>query len=197
MSEPLTREQLFAEIHAAHPRLRDALVQDALITLRHRGEGEGFSSRRDAVVQIGRLAWVSDAFLAQALYRAKARMQALGVPVLPRIAQRLANIVAQVYIGDPVIIEAGVYIIHGQVVIDGITTIRAGAVIAPFSTIGLIAGNFTGPTLDRDVAVGPGAKILGPVTIGAGATVGGNSVVIRDVAPGATVAGVPARPVIG
>jgi hypothetical protein len=51
---------------------------------------------------------MSDAFLAQALYRAEARLQALGVPVLPRLAHRLAMALAQVAIGDPVVIHPGV-----------------------------------------------------------------------------------------
>lgn len=49
------------------------------------------------------------------------------------------------------------------------------------------------PTLERGVVVGAGAKILGPITIGAGAKVGSNAVVVKDVPPGATVVGVPGR----
>lgn len=51
------------------------------------------------------------------------------------------------------------------------------------------------PTLRDGVLVGAGAKILGPITVGAGARVGANSVVIEDVAPGMTVVGIPGRPV--
>lgn len=51
------------------------------------------------------------------------------------------------------------------------------------------------PTLKDGVLVGAGAKILGPITVGAGARVGANSVVIEDVAPGMTVVGIPGRPV--
>jgi serine O-acetyltransferase len=187
------RDQLFASIHAAQPRWREAIVQDAVVTLRYRGEGERFGSRLDALAQMIRLAWVSDAFLAQVLYRAKARMQALGVPLLPRIAHRLAIALAQVSIGDPVVIEPGVYIVHGQVVIDGIVSVGAGAVLAPFVTIGLRAGDFHGPTLERGVQVGTGAKLLGPIRVGAGARIGANAVVLDDVPAGATVAGAPAR----
>jgi serine O-acetyltransferase len=50
------------------------------------------------------------------------------------------------------------------------------------------------PTLMRGVAVGAGAKVLGPVVLGEGATVGANAVVLTDVAPGDTVTGSPARP---
>ena len=49
------------------------------------------------------------------------------------------------------------------------------------------------PTLAPGVVIGAGAKILGPVTIGAGAKIGSNAVVVRDVPPGATAAGIPAR----
>lgn len=50
------------------------------------------------------------------------------------------------------------------------------------------------PTLEDGVVVGAGAKILGPVTVGAGAQVGANAVVTRNVAAGHTVLGIPARP---
>jgi len=49
------------------------------------------------------------------------------------------------------------------------------------------------PTLGRGVVVGAGAKILGPITIGDGAKIGSNAVVVRDVPPGATVVGIPGR----
>ena len=53
------------------------------------------------------------------------------------------------------------------------------------------------PTLGNGVLAGAGAKILGPVTIGAGARIGANSVVIEDVPEGATVVGIPGRVVRG
>lgn len=49
------------------------------------------------------------------------------------------------------------------------------------------------PTLEDNVLVGCGAKILGPITVGAGSRVGANSVVIEDVPPGVTVVGIPGR----
>ncbi|MDE2164785.1 MAG: serine O-acetyltransferase [Alphaproteobacteria bacterium] len=51
------------------------------------------------------------------------------------------------------------------------------------------------PTLEDGVIVGAGAKIIGGFTIGAGARVGANAVVLHAVAPGETVAGIPARPI--
>jgi len=53
------------------------------------------------------------------------------------------------------------------------------------------------PTLDPGVVIGAGAKILGPITVGERAKVGSNAVVVRDVPPGATAVGIPARVLIG
>ncbi len=181
-------------LHARHPPLGEALLADARVTARYRGERHEFRSRLDAAIQIARLAWVSDAFLAQALYRVKTRLQARGIPVLPRIAHRLAMMLAQISIGDPVLVHPGVYIIHGQFVADGLVEIHSGAIIAPFVTIGLRAGDVQGATVEADVSIGTGAKVIGGVRIGAGATVGANAVVVEDVPPGVTVVGAPARP---
>lgn len=52
------------------------------------------------------------------------------------------------------------------------------------------------PTLGKNVVVGTGAKILGPITIGDNARVGSNSVVVKDVPSGATVVGIPGRVVV-
>lgn len=49
------------------------------------------------------------------------------------------------------------------------------------------------PTLGKEVVVGAGAKILGPLNIGDGAKVGSNAVVVKDVPAGATAVGIPAR----
>jgi serine O-acetyltransferase len=51
------------------------------------------------------------------------------------------------------------------------------------------------PTLQSGVVVGSGAQILGPIVVGEGAKVGANSVVTKDVAPGSTVVGIPAKAV--
>jgi serine O-acetyltransferase len=188
-------ETIWSSIRARHPAFWAAVVADARITARYRGERDEFHSRLDTARQAIRLAWVSDAFLAQALYRAKARAQALGIPVVPRLAHRLAIVIAQVSIGDPVVVHPGVYMPHGQVVADGLVEIHSGVDIAPFVTIGLRAGDVRGPTIERDVSIGTGAKLIGPVTIGAGARVGANAVVVDDVPAGVTVVGAPARPV--
>ncbi len=52
------------------------------------------------------------------------------------------------------------------------------------------------PTLEDGVIVGAGAKILGPFTVGAGAKIGSNAVVTREVPPGATAIGIPGRVIV-
>jgi serine O-acetyltransferase len=190
-----SHEELWREIRSRHPGLREALAADARVTARYRGERYEFHGRLDLAVQMLRLAWQSDAFLAQALYRLKARLQALGVPLLPRLAHRLSMALAQVSIGDPVVMRPGVYIVHGQVVADGLVEIGPGVVLFPWVTIGLRAGDVRGATIERDVSVGTGAKLIGPVRVGEGARIGANAVVVDDVPAGVTVVGAPARPV--
>ena len=51
------------------------------------------------------------------------------------------------------------------------------------------------PTVKSGAVIGSGAQVLGPIEVGEGARVGANAVVTRDVAPGATVVGIPAKPV--
>jgi serine O-acetyltransferase len=187
------QQAFWRALRARHPPLREALLADARVTARYRGERHEFGSRADAAAQMLRLALVSDAYLGQALYRLKTTLQRCGVPVLPRFAHRLAMAVAQVSIGDPVVVHSGVYVIHGQIVIDGLVEIQSGATIAPFVTIGLRAGDPRGATIERNVSIGTGAKVIGAVRIGEGATVGANAVVVSDVPAGATVVGAPAR----
>jgi serine O-acetyltransferase len=189
------KQMFLRDLRRRQPGFRDAVLADARITARHRGERVEFRSKLDAAAQIMRLCWVSDAFAAQVLYRLKVRLQVAGVPLLPRIAHRLSMALAQVSIGDPVIVQPGVYVIHGQVVLDGIVEVGSGAVLGPWITIGLKAGNVQGATIENDVHVGTGAKVIGPVRIGAGARIGANAVVVSDVEARTTVGGVPARPV--
>jgi len=182
-----------SKIASRHPVFHAAVIEDARVALAYRAERRPFTGRRDQVHQVIRLCLVSDAFLAQVCYRAKASMQAAGIPVLPRIAHRLAMSLAQVCIGDPVIVGPGLYLPHGQVVFDGVLEIGHHVTVRPWVTIGLKDGDFNGAHIDPHVRIGTGAKIIGPVHIGEGAFIGANAVVVDDVPAHAVAAGVPAR----
>lgn len=188
-----TTRQVLRERASRHPGFLHALKQDARLHAQCRGEPIDATSDVAALLEAIRLAVVSDAFLAQSMYRAKARLRALRVPVLPSVFHRLAMMFGQVSIGDPVVVDAGVYLLHGQVVIDGLTEVRTGARIAPFVTIGLVAGSIEGPTIGADARIGTGAKVLGAIAIGDRSVVGANAVVLADVPPGRTAVGAPAR----
>jgi serine O-acetyltransferase len=152
------------------------------------------SNRLRCLVQVARLVLVTDAFGALLAYRVQTALGRAGRPVLSGIAHRVAMMWGQVSIGDPVLIEAGVLLPHGQVVIDGFTEIGSGARIRPFVTIGLLERDIKGPTIGANVKIGTGAKVIGPVTVGDEATIGANAVVVDDVAAGSVVVGAPAEP---
>lgn len=179
-------------IRDRHPSFRTAVAADLELALECRGEGP-VDSKSDSYLQAVRLMWSSDAFAALVAYRAKAAMQRRGVPVLPRVAHHWAMRHAQVCIGDPVLIHPGVYIPHGQVVIDGFTEVGSGSRLLPWITLGLRPGSVVGPTVGQRVVVGSGARLLGPVMVGDDVRVGANAVVVKDVPAGETAVGVPAQ----
>ena len=89
-----------------------------------------------------------------------------------------------------------VFIDHGMGVVIGETAeIKDECTLYHGVTLGGTSWNKgkRHPTLERGVVVGAGAKVLGPITVGEGAKIGSNSVVVREVPPGATAVGVPAR----
>jgi len=159
------------------------------------GGSPEFGSAKNELLAFVETVWDHDAFFALCCYRAKARLQQLGVPILPRIAHRVAMATSQICIGDPVIVAPGIYVPHGQIVIDGIVTIATRVTVRPWVTIGLEEGNYFGPTIERGVQIGTGAKVFGEISVGAGSRIGANAVVVKNVEPQTTVVGVPARPV--
>ena len=93
------------------------------------------------------------------------------------------------------IVGRGVVIEHqGGIVVHGASVIGDKCVIRQGCTLGVrrIEDPSAAPTLDSGVELGAGAAVLGPVRIGAGARIGANAVVLRNVPGGAVAVGVPA-----
>lgn len=115
---------------------------------------------------------------------------------LARFISHLGRWLTGIEIHPGATIGRRVFIDHGMGVVIGET-----AVIGDDCTLyhGVTLGGTSWskgkrhPTLLRGVVIGAGAKVLGPVTLGEGAKVGSNAVVVRDVPPGATAVGIPAR----
>src|SRR4051795_12733152 len=121
-----------------------------------------------------------------------------GVPVLPRTLAAATRAVTGVEIHPAAQIGPGLFIDHGMGVVIG-ETAEIGEDVTLYQGVTLGGTGFAcgkrHPTVQDNVTIGSGAKLLGPVTVGHGAKIGANTVVINDVPPNATVVGNPGHPV--
>jgi serine O-acetyltransferase len=131
-------------------------------------------------------------------YRVAHAMYLAGVPVLPRLISLVVRGMTGIEIHPAAKIGDGMFIDHGTGVVIG-ETAEIGSNVTLYQGVTLGGTGFaTGkrhPTVQDNVTIGSGAKLLGPITIGHGAKIGANSVVITDVPPNSTVVGNPGHPV--
>jgi len=120
-----------------------------------------------------------------------------GLRWLGRFISQLSRWFTGIEIHPGATIGRRVFIDHGMGIVIGETaevgdesTIYQGVTLGGTS---LAKGAKRHPTLGRGVIVGAGAKVLGGFTVGDGARVGSNAVVVKEVPPGATAVGNPAR----
>jgi UDP-2-acetamido-3-amino-2,3-dideoxy-glucuronate N-acetyltransferase len=102
------------------------------------------------------------------------------------------KIQSHTFICDGIRIEDEVFVGHG---VTFVNDKHPRATAATGELQGEADWEILSTVVERGATIGSGATILGGVRIGTGATVGAGAVVTRDVAPGATVAGNPARPI--
>ena len=124
----------------------------------------------------------------------------LGLKWLGRLMSNVGRLFTGVEIHPGATIGRRFFIDHGMGVVIGETAlIGDDCTLYHGVTLGGVSWNKgkRHPTLADGVTVGAGAKILGPFVVGAGAKIGSNSVVVKEVPPGATVVGIPARIVEG
>ena len=131
-------------------------------------------------------------------HRVASALHGAGVPLLPRFVSMLARALTGIEIHPSARIGQGLFIDHGAGVVIG-ETAEIGDDVTLYQGVTLGGTGFaTGkrhPTVQDNVTIGSGAKLLGPITVGHGAKIGANSVVITDVPPNSTVVGNPGHPV--
>lgn len=116
--------------------------------------------------------------------------------LLGRILAHIGRMLTGIEIHPGATIGKRLFIDHGMGVVIGETAIVGNDVTLYHDvTLGGVSWNKgkRHPTLNDNVIVGSGAQILGPVTIGCGAKIGSNAVVVKDVPDEATIVGVPGR----
>jgi serine O-acetyltransferase len=129
-------------------------------------------------------------------HRLSHRLWNIGLCWLARAVSTLARWLTGIEIHPAATIGRRFFIDHGMGVVIGET-----AIIGEDCTLyhGVTLGGTSWakgkrhPTLARDVVVGAGAKVLGPIEIGEGARIGSNSVILNPVPAHTTVVGVPGR----
>ena len=121
-----------------------------------------------------------------------------GVPLVPRLLAHGSRMVTGVEIHPAAEIGHDFFIDHGSGVVIG-ETAEIGSCVTVYQGVTLGGTGFQRgkrhPTVEDNVTIGSGAKLLGPIRVGHGAKVGANTVVIADVPPNSTVVGNPGHTV--
>lgn len=121
-----------------------------------------------------------------------------GVPLAPGAIAYLSRTVTGVEVHPAAKIGPEFFIDHGSGVVIG-ETAEIGRRVTLYQGVTLGGTGFQRgkrhPTLGDNVTVGSGAKLLGPISVGNGAKIGANTVVVEDVPPSSTVVGNPGHPV--
>ncbi|WP_457606329.1 serine O-acetyltransferase [Nitratifractor sp.] len=129
-------------------------------------------------------------------YRISHSLYRRGWRFAPRLISAMGQFLTMVDIHPGARIGRGVFIDHATGVVIGETAIVGDNVLiyqqVTLGGVSLSHGK-RHPTVEENVVIGAGAKVLGNITIGRDSKIGANSVVIRNVPPGCTAVGVPAR----
>ena len=135
-------------------------------------------------------------FQALVLHRISHKLWNYQLPLLPRILSQLTRTLTGIEIHPGAKIGKGVFIDHGMGVVIGETSeIGDRCLLYQGVTLGG-TGKDSGkrhPTLQENVVVGAGAKVLGAIDIGSNTRIGAGSVVVKNVEKNCTVVGIPGR----
>ncbi len=121
----------------------------------------------------------------------------IGLKWIARVLSMISRFITGIEIHPGAKIGRRVFLDHGLGIVIGETTeIGDDCTIYQGVTLGgtsLYKGVKRHPTLGKGVVVSAGAKVLGGFTVGDGARVGSNAVVLKEIPAGATAVGIPAR----
>jgi serine O-acetyltransferase len=135
----------------------------------------------------------SDSFQILLLQRVREQAKRWHVPVVNHALRRVQTAAYGIELGKDVTIGQGVYFVHPiGVVIGGDARVGNRVKFMGNNTVGTAKDNGY-PTIEDDVIVGAGARILGPITVGARSVSGANAVVVTDIPPDSIAVGIPAR----
>ena len=135
-------------------------------------------------------------FQALVLHRISHKLWNYKLPLLPRVLSQITRNITGIEIHPGAKIGKGVFIDHGMGVVIGETSeIGDRCLLYQGVTLGG-TGKDSGkrhPTLQENVVVGAGAKVLGAIQIGSNTRIGAGSVVVKNVEKNSTVVGIPGR----
>jgi serine O-acetyltransferase len=131
-------------------------------------------------------------------HRVAHAMHEAGLPMVPHAVANASRVLTGVEIHPAAKIGDSLFIDHGAGVVIG-ETAEIGDNVTLYQGVTLGGTGFARgkrhPSVEDDVVVGSGAKLLGPISVGEASKIGANSVVIHDVPPRSTVVGNPGHPV--
>ncbi len=159
---------------------------------RQAAPGSGEVEREPSRGELLKLAASHDGFKVLFTTRVRESARRHRIPGVNHMLRLFTTVLFSIEIGNDVTIGPGTDFVHTLGTVVGGTSVLGERVrLMGNNTIGTAKDDGC-PTIGNDVVIGAGARILGPVSVGDGAFIGANAVVLSDVPAGAVAVGIPA-----
>jgi len=137
----------------------------------------------------------NDSYWIMALWRLRLAARRWHIPLINTLLRRVQTIVFGIELGKDVTLGCGIYFVHPiGTVVGGDARVGDRVKFMGSNTVGTAKDNGY-PIVEEDVVLGVGARVLGPIRVGARSVIGANAVVLADLPPACVAVGIPARPV--
>ena len=138
-------------------------------------------------------ALTQDSYQILALWRLRCLARRWRIPLLNHLLRRLQTVVFGIELGNDITLGRGVFFVHPiGIVVGGKARVGDRVRFMGSNTVGTAKDNGY-PVVEDDVVLGAGARVLGPVRVGARAVIGANAVVLTDIPADVVAVGMPAR----